>query len=58
MTTINARLFRPTYFALNPENQEDIPNPLLKAFKKVDKQIESGVNGIKCLLIIRKWNRT
>jgi hypothetical protein len=40
MTKINARLFRPAYAALNPDNKENIPNPLLNAFRKVDQEIE------------------
>jgi hypothetical protein len=40
MTRINSRLFRPAYVALNPDNQENIPNSLLKAFQKVDQEIE------------------
>jgi len=40
MTKINARLFRPAYAALNPDNQEQIPNPLLKAFTNIDQEID------------------
>jgi len=40
MTKINDRLFHPAYTALNPNNKENIPNPLLTAFRKLDQEIE------------------
>ena len=41
ITKLNTRLFRPAFTALNPNNLENIPIPLLAAFEKVDQEIEN-----------------